>query len=300
MATNIKSRRKLSDLYKRGVEVRFGETDGKPYGKVGPFKDSDDQPIPLGESEIAVWVQPPSPIQREMAMREAQASRARALVRAKRDEESPEHLTALAFLVEMSDETLIDYVMISDTETRRNDATREILANDEWKDLTALQDAFRQYDEMSEEERDADPEYAAMMELDQKFGDQIDERAKELWEAQYDALKILGREKVEKKALEKRAELGASQSFMAEYERQMMFYAVRDIDDHGVLFFESARECADQEDEIRDVLAEALEQFISDVGEAKNSQGADSGSESSEPPSEPVTSEVSTPQAVSA
>lgn len=300
MATNIKSRRKLSDLYKRGVEVRFGPGDGgEPTGKVGPFVDSDGSPEPLPEDWVACWVQPPSPLQREQALRDAQAARARSLVRAKRDENSEEHLTAMAFLMEMTDETLIDYVLVSDMESRRQDAMREVLAEDEWKDITTYQEAFRQFDEMDEEDLKDNDEYKAMLEVDAKFGTQIADRERELYEAAYEALKMQGRPTVEKRALEKRSEIAASQVFMAEYERQMMFYSVRDIDDHGVLFFESARECAEQEDGVREIFAEALEQFISDVGEAKNSQGAASGSESSEPPSEPETSEASTPQTVS-
>lgn len=298
---NIKSRRKLSDLYKRGIEVRFGPGEGdKPIGKVGPFIDSDGSLIPCPEDWVAAWVQPPSPLQREQALRDSQAARARSLVRAKRDEESEEHLTAMAFLVEMDDETLVDYLLVSEMENRRADATREVLADDEWKDLTVYQDAMRQFDEMSEEEREASEEYKAMLELDEKLLAQIRDRERELYEAAYESMKILGRATVERRALEKRAEIAASQVFMAEYERQMMFYAIRDIDDHGVLFFESARECAEQDDAIREVFAEALDNFIDDVGEAKNSQGVASGSESSELPSEPETSEASTPQAVSA
>lgn len=300
MATNIKSRRKLSDLYKRGVEVRFGPgEDGNPVGKIGPFEDSDGSSIPLPEDWVAAWVQSPSPLQREQALRDSQAVRARSLVRAKRDEDSEEHLTAMAFLVEMEFETLIDYVLVSEMENRRADATREILADEEWKDLTVYQDAMRQFDDMSEEERDASEEYKAMMRLDDKLATQIHDRERELYDAAYESLKLLGRANVEKKALEKRVEIAASQVFMAEYERQMMFYSIRDIEDHGVLFFESARECAEQEDGIREIFAEALDQFIDDVGEAKNSQRVVSGSESSELPSEPETSEASIPQTVS-
>src|SRR4051794_12904240 len=83
-ATNIQARRKLSDLYKKGVEVRFGPgPDKEPVGKIGPFVDSDGHPIKVLSTEIAMFVQPPSPLQREMALRDAQAARSKALVRAK-------------------------------------------------------------------------------------------------------------------------------------------------------------------------------------------------------------------------
>jgi hypothetical protein len=297
---NIKARRKLSDLYKKGVEVRFGPNDaGKVEGNVGPFVDSEGKPVPATDEHVAMWVQPPSPLQREMALRDAQAARARALVRAKRNEDSEEHLTVMAFLADMSDDTLIEYVLVSDQDSRRNDATREILALKEWEDITSYQDAMRQFEEMTPEELEDNAEYDALMELDSKFADQVSKREAELLDAAREVLQMRGRGAAEAKALEKRAELVGSQAFMREYERQMMFYSVRDVDDTGVLFFESARELAEQEDEVRELLAEALTPFISDGAEAKNSPGVASGSESSELPKKPETSEASTQPASS-
>lgn len=294
---NIKARRKLSDLYQRGVEVRFGP-DG---GKIGPFKDSETgKEVPVSEDEVAMWVQPPSPLQREMALRDSQGARARSLVRAKREEDSEEYLTAMAFLADMSDETLIDYVLLSDADERRSDATREVLGEKEWENITELQEAMRQFDEMDPKELEDNPEYDALMELDRKFGQQVAEREREILDAAREVLQMQGRAAAERKALAKRAEMIGSQVFMAEYERQMLFYSVRDADDHGVLFFESAKELAGQDEEILNTLRRASSMFISDAGEAKNSQGAASGSDSSEPPKGQETSEASTRETVSA
>ena len=308
---NIKARRKLSDLYKRGVEVRFGRgPDGNPVGKIAPkgeglFLDEDGSPLPVGDDEVQVWLQVPSSLQREMSMRDAQAARAKSLVRAKRDEGSEEHLTIMAFLADMSDETLIEYVLVQDRDTRRQDAMREVLADDEWKDITAYQDALRQYEESGQsfEELMEDPEYVALMEVDSKFGNQVAEREVSMMDTQREALKMqleAGRGNVERKALAKRAELVGTQAFMAEYERQMMFYSVREIDDNNALFFESAREMANQDEEMLRTFQEALAPFISDSTEAKNLQGVASGSGSSELPSEPETSEASTPETANA
>lgn len=299
MAKNIKARQKLSALYRKGVEVRFGPDGGRiaPGGE-GTFKDSDGNPIPVGEDEVAMWVQPPSPLQREQALREGQAARARALVKAKRDEDSGEHLTVMAYLADMNHETLIDYVLLSEQDSRQSEATRDILAREEWKDVTAYQDALRQFEEKGTPEDD--PEYAAMLELDQKFGDQVAERQKELTETARESLRLYSRADVERRAMEKRSEIVGSQAFMREYEKQMFFYAVRDIDEHNALFFESPDEAADQDERVQNTLQEALAPFISDGSEAKNSPGAVSGSDSSEPPNKPETSEASTPEDVSA
>jgi hypothetical protein len=307
--TNIKARRKLSDLYRRGVELRFGPgEDGLPTYVLpekgeGYLVDEEGQRVPLpSEDWVQAWVQPPSPLHREMAMRDAQAARAKSLIRAKREKDSEEHLTIMAFLADMDDETLIDYLLVNSARERREAAMREVLAEDEWKDFPSYQDAIRQYEEdpRPQEEIDADPDYIALLELDTKFGDQVADRERQLLDAERDTLKMRPRENLERKALDSRAEIVGTQAFMYEYELQMTYYSVRDFDNNGVMFFESARELAEQDDDVRNALREAMSPFITDAAEAKNSLGAVSGSESSEPPSEPEITEASIPETASA
>lgn len=292
---NIKARRLLSELFKEGTEVRFwkGE-DGKPTGKVGPFENDKGKRIPPKDTEVAMFVRPPDPVQRDMAIRSAQGRRASALVKAKRDENSEEYLTIMAFLADMSDETLIEYVVTGDTPNRRQEAEREVLSRDEWKDMTQYQEAMRQFLEMSPEELEGNEEYEALLNLDDKFAQQISEREEELTDAQREALGFLPREQVERKALEKRAEVVGSQAFMAEYEKQMLFYSVREVDATDKLFFDSAQDLAAQPDQVRELIEEALVPYISEAGEAKNSPRAASGSDSSELPDSPETSDSST------
>jgi hypothetical protein len=302
---NIKARRALDDLFSEGVEVRFGKDPetNKPKGWIGPFLDSQGDRKPCPPDQINVWVRPADPLQREMAMREANAKRARAMVKAKRDEDSEEHLTIMAFLSDMDDETLIDYVVIGDTAKRRADAEREILALEEWKEMDSYQDAMRQFEKMTDEQLANSEEWEALLELDKKFGDQILEREKELSDAQRDVLRIMlngNRAEVERKALERRAEMTGTQAFINEYELQMLFYSLRDYDDSTQLFFESPEQLQRQHEKFRDIVSEALLPFISEAGEAKNLLGVVSGSESSELPSDPETSESSTQEELSA
>lgn len=294
MARNIAARRKLSELYVRGVEVRFN-ADG---GRVGPFEDDEGNRIPPHEDEVAVWVQPPSPLQREMGLRDAQAERARALLRTMRDSESEEHLTATVFVAEMDDATLVDYILLHESEQRHQEAIRDVLGRDEWKDFASYQDAMRKFDEDGADEND--PEYEELRKLDLKYGQQISDRESELMDAARDVFQMLGRERMERKARDLRKEMVGSQAFMHEYELQMTYYAVRDIKDHSELFFSSTKEWAEQDEEIRNTVAEALTKYIGEAGEAKNSPRVAPGSEPSEPPSKPETSAASTPETASA
>lgn len=305
MTTNLKARRKLSELFKEGIEVRFWQTEDGPVGARAPHKDekewqnAEGEPLqpPSGDEAVALWVQPPNPFQREMAMRDAQGARARALIRAKRDADSEEQLTILAFLADMSMETLIDYVLQSDEDTRRNDAIRETLAEEHWADVNDIQEALRQFDEMAEDElKQHQDEYDAVLERDSQFGKEVAERQAQLTEAARDVLKMRNRDDLERRALDKRSEIVGSQAFMYEYELQMHFYSCREIADNKALFWESAREFAEAHETIKELVSNANSLFISDGGEAKNSPGVASGSDSSEPPSEPETSDPSTPE----
>lgn len=298
VSTNIQARRKLDDLFMEGVEVRFGvdpET-GKPGGWIGPFIKENGHPSICPEDHIQLFVRPPDPLQRDMSMREANAKRARALVKSKRDVDSEEHLTILAFLADMSEETLIDYVIQSEINVRRAEAEREVLSLEEWKDMEAYQDAMRQFDQMSPEELDGNEEWEAMLELDKKYVTQIEEREADLRESHREALRMQiasDRGAIERKALERRSEMVGTQAFLNEYQIQMLYYSVRQFEDKTKLFFEKATDVAAMPDVFQETLNEALLPFIAEAEEAKNSPRAESGSEQSEPPRKLETSESS-------
>lgn len=294
----IRRRRALKDLYKTGVEVRFGGRYGLSgeiaRGGEGEFTTAKGKPIPPKGDEIQLWVQPPNPVQRDQAVRDGNAARSRAILAAKKDDSSEEYLAALEFIEQMSDETLFDYVLIGEQDERRQDALREILGEEEWADITELQESMRIFEE--EGRPDDDPEVVLVREREEKLTEQVMERERELRDAAYDVLLMKGRAEAEKKAIERRAELLASRAFMIEYEKKMKFYSVRDIEDHDQLFFESATEYAAQPEAFLACIDEALKPFINDGADAKNAPRAESGSDSSDLPSKPETSEASTPE----
>lgn len=262
---SIAARKKLGALYAKGIYVRFGE-DGPRYGeeKNGSFPEDD----VLGEDEIEIWVAPPNPHQREMAMREAQASRARSLLRVKNDENSEEYLTTKAYLADMEVDTLIQYLVIATSDERSSAAIREVLALDEWENIDELRDAMAQYEESGADP--SDEEYASLLAADYRYGKQVGEVEARLAEEERISLEVLGRDELEKRAMERRSEIVGSQAFIYEYERQMKFYSVREPGNHNTLFFDSAKELTEQEDVIQEAIAVALGKFIKDGSEAKN------------------------------
>lgn len=262
---NIAARKKLGAMYARGLAVRFGE-EGPRYGdekKGGAFPEDDI----LLEDEIEIWVAPPNPHQREMAMREAQASRARSLLRVKSDENSEEYLTTKAFLAEMDAVTLIDYLVVATQGERQQAAIREVLAKDEWENIDELRDAMAQFEETDNAD---DPEWKSLLERDVDYGKQVAEVEQRLAEEERVSLEVLDRDELEKRGMERRKEIAGSQAFIYEYERQMKFYAVREPGNHNTLFFENPKELTEQDELIQIAISEALARFIKDGTEAKN------------------------------
>jgi hypothetical protein len=297
--TNIQKRRRLSELYARGREARFNkdgaasfdvekvDEDGNPKFIAG------DEDFERTDDDIVIWVQPPSPLQREQALRESQAARSRALLAARKDETSPDSANTKAFVANMGQETLIDYVLSAEEQERRERAQRDVLGRDEWKEFSSLQDSMRQWDEAGNPRTE---EWQPLIDKDIEFGRQVSKATKYLREADREALKMMSRDELERRAFEKRIELIGSQAFVQEYERQMVFYASRDGDDRALLFFEDVNDMMSQDELVQEVLSDTLASFIEDPAEAKNSPRAAHGSEQSELPEEPETSESSTPE----
>lgn len=298
----IEQRRALDDLYMEGVEVRFWKDPEtkKPDAAIGPFEGEDGERILPAKGVTCVFVRPPNPVQREEAMRNANAKRARALVKTQRDKDSEEHLTSLAYLVDMSEEALVDYVIMAKTGERAADAERDVLSREEWKEMTTYQDAARQFAQMTPEQLENDPEWAAFSELEERYSQQIHERELQLEDADRDILQRVPRDKVEEQALKKRAEFVGSQAFLNEYQRWMNYYAAREVDDTSLLFFANVDDYATAHEAIKDKLVEAMDPFIGDGSEAKNSPRVAPGSDLSVLPETPETSESSIPEEQSA
>jgi len=301
--TNIQKRRRLSELYVRGAEARFNESGAASFdpkktvedeeGNTHPAPIVSDDDFERTDDDVVIWVQPPSPLQREQALREAQAARSRALLNARRDDDSADAANTKAFVASMERETLIDYVLSSEEQERRERAQRDVLGRDEWEDFSSLQDAMRQWDEAGNPRTE---EWQPLIDKDIEFGRQVSDAAKYLRDSDREALTLMSRDELERKAFDKRIELLGSQAFISEYERQMIFFAARDDEDHSALFFEDIDDLMSQEDIVQSTISDTLSSFIEDPGEAKNSQRAASGSEESELPDEQETSEASTPE----
>lgn len=257
--SRIEKRKRLEALFDRGAYVRFNrDEDGRPV--VNPEEESD--------TDMQIWVCPPSPLQREMAVREAQAERARVILEARRDENSASWVTIRGYIANLSNETLIEYVLDLDEAEFLSQARRDILQQKEWEDFNSLRDAMRQYEEAGSPVDD--PEWEPLLKRDEEFGRQVNERFDEVRADAQSGYKVMPRVKVEEKAIDRRIEQAGSAAFVASYEDWMLFYACRDDEDHSVLYFEEKDEIRSLPQPVQDALSNKLASFITEVSEAKN------------------------------
>lgn len=277
--TRIEKRKKLEALFNKGDYVHFSADDqGNPI-----IRESAEMAKP---DDLKIWIRPADPLQREMVVREAQAARARVLV-ASKDSDSSEWIQVHAFVSQLSQEGLIEYVIDLDENDRLSEARRDVLKEKEWEDFNSLRDAMRQYEEAGSPEDD--PVWKPLLKRDEAFSQQVTTRARELRDNAREAMKLMPRAELEKRAFDKRADQAGTAAFMDAYELWMLYYACRDDDDHNELYFESPQEMRGQPQELQDALSNRLARFVVDAGEAKNSQGAAPSSQSSEPPVESET-----------
>lgn len=278
--SNIAKRRKLEELFAKGYEVRFNES-GVNYG----------DPLP---DDLVIWVTPPSPLQREQAVRNAQAARARVLLQVKRDPDSVAATVNEHIVSEMDLEELVEYISQLNDAEQQQEATRNVLSREDWKDIDALRDAMRQWEEAGSPTDD--PEWEDLLARDQMFGDEVTEEMVRIAAAERESLKMLSRGDLESRVLEKRYDIVGNQTFMETYQNELVFYSCRDNDDRRELFFEDVEDMRSFPDEVQEALLAAFAKFITEVGEAKNSPRVADGSEQSAPPEKQETSEPSTPQ----
>lgn len=257
--TRIEKRKRLEALFDRGAYVRMNaDAEGRPV--VDPEEESD--------SDMRIWVGPPSPLQREMAVREAQAQRARMMIEARNSKESVSWLTIRSFIAGLGVNELIEYVLDLDEADYLSHARRDVLMQKEWDDFNALRDLMRQYEEAGSPVGDA--EWEPLLERDREFGRQVNERADEIRQDAKDGYKLMPRGNIEDKAIDKRIEQAGSAAFINAYEEWMLFYSCRDDEDHTVLYFDNKDEIKGLPQPVQDALATKLAGFITDSSEAKN------------------------------
>jgi hypothetical protein len=268
-------RRRLSDLYVRGKELSVNDGEGEP---------------------VKVWLAKMNELDRESALRRANAAKAKFTLTAD-DEESEAFAAAYAEIRDLSDrEEVALFIIADDVAQARRRLESEALTDEEgWgKDdyLAGLLDAWqgdednRGLSDIQEEDAD-DPEVKRVWGEIQRFHEEITKATEHETERLLKDFDQVDIETLRRKATHRLLEMQAIEMFVREYRRQQIFYAVREPDSRHKRYFGSVSEIDDIDDELRAFLLEQYDGMVVERREGKDSPQPEDSSNSSEPEDQP-------------
>lgn len=258
-------KRRLTDLYRRGKLVEFDDGQGEA---------------------IEVWLQKPNRLEMESIYRRSNAAKARFQLRAA-EEDSDEFQAAMAAVLDIEDTELLMGLALAEDLGRiraRCEAQLESDPEGEWaKDdkLQSLYDSW-QGDADNPGLKDAyalDPdgetpegqEAKAVLEELTRFQTQLDELFTRERDALYRDWANSDREDLVKRAARTFVDNEANDSFLAEFQRQQIFYAVRDPEQRDKRYFATLEEVDLLDDLLTLQLQGYINEFMVDVSEGKDS-----------------------------
>jgi hypothetical protein len=252
--------RRLGDLYVRGRELAPSDGEGEP---------------------VKVWLAKLNEIDREAALRRANAAKARFMIDA--DNEDGD-LFAAAYaefrVIEERDEVMAFVIAEDVGKARRRIEAQHALDEETWgKDdyLQGLVDSWYGGDESQPglssvyEEDPEDPEAKRVLGELERFRQLVNaevesDTARLMMD--YEGVSI---DSLWRKGAHRILELRANDAFAREYRRQQLFFALRDPVNRRMRYFERVSEIDDLDDDLRDYLFEQYEDLMVDRTEGKDS-----------------------------
>lgn len=281
-------RRRLGDLYILGKELTISDGRG---------------------DAVTIWLNKLNDVDRDSVLRRANAAKARYLIEA-RDEQSELYQAAWAQILDFEDRRALVSVIIADEVIKFRRSVEAELGDDKetWgKDgyLQGLVDAWFG-DDTNEGlksihiDQPDDPEVVRVLNELNRFSEEVTSRvAMEADRLEADWVAI-DEEKLSREATHHILKRRSEEVFVAEFERQQLFYVIRDIDDHKKRYFGTMQEIDDLAERVRNELMAGYSLLVVDSDEAKDSPAIRDSSSSSESPAPETTSKASGLEAASA
>lgn len=262
--------RKLSDLYVRGRELAPSDGDGDP---------------------VKVWLAKLNEVDREAALRRANAAKARYMIDA--DDEDGELFASVygeIREIEERDEVIVYLVAEDVSKARRRIEAQHALDEETWgKDdyLQGLVDAWYGDDAepglaQAHQEDPEDPEAKRVLGELERFRQLVNAEVAVETEGLMKDYEGVPMETLWRKCAHRLLELRATDAFAREYKRQQLFFALRDPVNRRMRYFERVAEVDDLDDDLRDYLYEQYEDLMVDRSEGKDSPPVAASSTSSE------------------
>lgn len=257
-------RRRLTDLYVRGMTVTFDDGEGP--------------------SET-VYLQKLNPVEMETALRKANAARARTTAEFL-DEESDAYVTNAVPLKQMTRDEMIDHLIVSDVVKKQPVVESEIGDEDEWKERDYLEGLKDAWDDLMVDYFSDEPSEEATRVHDElnRFNEQVRERMegeKASFRRDYDARTD---EKMRDMILQQSIEQQADLQWIVEYRKQEVYFGTREEENHKTRYFESRAELDELAPEILSELVIKYQDLVVEVPEGKDSPQPQSSSPQSDSP----------------
>lgn len=263
-------RRKLLDLYKRGTEIMLNDGEGDP---------------------VTVWLEKLNPLDHDAALRRANAERARILI-IRNDHDSEEYLSAYNDAVDFGDrDALIDYLVSIELADKIMSIEAELAADEKWSTnnmLDGLRDAWADgLDELyhsAETEEDRDSEAVRVFTALREFSTTVEVHVEKERVRLTRDYETVSDDELRTKVTDAFIETRANTRWLREYQRSLIFLAVRDPENHKEYYFESRKDVDQLATEVLDPLIDAYDALVVEVIEGKDSPQATDSSVLSERP----------------
>lgn len=236
MSVNVVTTRKLSDLYRRGIEIAIGD-------------ESEEEPVRL-------WLQKLNPVENESAIRSANMVRVRLLM-AKRDSSSDEYVAMMADVVDYDRDQLIEYLASFKIATEAEALEAEVAEADGWTKDDYLQSLHDSWEEGGLKERYHAQETKGDDVDAQRCFDEIERYTKgvqkRLDQETENAAADYGTEPTDKlieTMVEQLFKMQGDLQWILEYRKQELFFGVRCVEDHKQRYFTSRDEIDELESEV--------------------------------------------------
>lgn len=252
-------KRRLSDLYVRGRELSVSDGEGEP---------------------VKIWLAKLNELDRETAVRRANAAKARYLIDGD-NEEGDRFVAAYGEMREIEErEDLVIFLIADDVAKARRRIEAQLAADEEtWgKDdyLQGLLDAWLGDEESpglgkAQMEDPQDPEAKRVWSEIDRYQQEVTKAIRAESDSLMKDFDDLDLDDIRRKAAHKLLELRANEEFTREFQRQQLFFAVRDVVNRRQRYFSAVSELDDLDDELRTYLAEQFADLMVDRVEGKDS-----------------------------
>lgn len=270
MVTAVKTRR-LSDLYRRGVEVTVADDEG--------------------DDPVRVWLQKLNPVENESAIRAANAYRARVLMK-KRQPDSEEFLATMNEVIDYSPEDLVQYLAVYKVATEAEALEAEYAEEKDWtKDdyLQGLRDSWEEgglkerYFAQDKENDILDPEAQTCFDEIERFTTGVDARLEQERTALAKDYEQRSHEELQEMVMDQIFRMQADLQWMMEYHKMELYLGVRNPENHKERYFEARAEVDELEAEVVGRLVEEYQTLTVGVTEGKDLPEKEDSSSASKP-----------------